>query len=115
VSIESDVLSALSGVPKVYPNAAPQDAAPPYVIYRTQSEPLMTLQGYAGNTKVTFTFEAWAATKAAAMTKRNAVQTAIDAAFSTLAGYREPPEQDTGYDPELDVHMQACAYSFWTT
>lgn len=115
MTIESDIVTALSSVAsgRVYPNAAPQDAAVPFVVYRlVDADPVNTLRGYAGATKSTFAFESWAATKSSAVTIRAAVQTAIDAVYATLAGFREPPGE-SGYDPETDQYMEPCVYSFW--
>lgn len=115
MTIEEDVITAMAAVAsgRVYPNEAPADAAYPLVIVRIiDAQPLMTLLGYAGHTKSVIDFESWADTRAAAVTTRLAVQAAIDAAFPTLGGVRESPDE-SGHDPEHEKFLEPCRYSFW--
>lgn len=110
MSLQSDLITALAAVAggHVYPQAAPQDADFPFVIYKEiASEPLMTFAGYAGSTKTTVVLDCFATTKAAALALSGAVQTALDA-----SGFREPqPASD--YEAQADVFMESVAYSFW--
>jgi hypothetical protein len=115
MTIETDLMTALAAVAggRVRMNETDEKTARPYVIVRLiDQQPLMTLQGYAGSTKSFFEFESWAETKSSAVTTKLAVQAAIDAVFSTLAGYREDPPE-SGFDPDSGLHMEPCRYSFW--
>ena len=121
MSIHSDIVTALAAIAggRVYPDAAPENLAPPLVIYRRVGyEPLMTLQGYANLAKSTFVFECWAAptatvtAKAAALTLAGQVQAAIDAASGLASKWREPVSGDE-YDIETLELMEPVQYSFW--
>jgi hypothetical protein len=114
VTIEAQIVTAVknAGI-AIFPNAAPQDQAAPFVVYRlTDHFELMTLQGPTGDVKDTFTFESWADTKGGAATLKAGVTAAINAAFGTLSGHPEEPGS-SGYDPDSDQHMEPCAFSFW--
>lgn len=120
MTIHADIVTALAAVAsgKVYPDAAPENVEPPLVIYRRIAyEPLMTLQGYAGQAKSTFLFECWAkpttATtgKAAALTLAGQVQAAIDAG-TFGSKWREDVSGDQ-YDIETSELMEPVQYSFW--
>lgn len=115
MSIETDIVTALASVAsgRVYPDAAPQDAALPLVIIkRVSSEPLMTLQGYAGLTKSEFSFECWGSTKSSAVSTRDAVFTAIDAAAGLTIKTREQSGSEE-YEPNTDQYAEVAQYSFW--
>lgn len=117
MTIETSIVTALSSVVsgKVYPKAAPQDTAMPFVIYkRTSYEPIMQLTGPEGTAKSVYVFESWGATQSSAGTTRAAVEAAINAAYATLGGYAEDPGE-SAFDPENDAHMEPCAFSFWHT
>ncbi len=115
MSIQSDVITALAGVAsdRVYPEAAPQDAVLPIVIYkRAHFEPLMTLTGYAGTTKSTFVFECWGTTKAEALSIADSVTAAIDAAAGITIKFREPIGGEN-YESQSDQYVEPVSYSFW--
>ena len=115
MSIQSDIVTALASVAggRVYPEAAPEDAALPFVIYRrTLYEPVMTLTGYAGATRSAFMFECWATTKAVALSTAAAVQSAIEAAAPITTKYREPASGED-FEPASDQYVEPVAYTFW--
>ena len=115
MSIQSDITTALAAVASgaVYPDAAPQDAEYPFVVYRrTGFEPIMTLAGPATNGRSTFVFEAYATTLAGALTLAASVVAAIAAAFP--GAYREPADGEQ-YEPVVDAFMEPAVYSFWHT
>lgn len=115
MSIQSDIVTALAGVAggRVYPQAAPQDAALPFVVYRRVAyEPVNLLGGRADNARSTFTFECWGATLDAALTTAAAVVAAIEAAAALATRYRVDAPGDE-YEPAVDVFMEAVGYSFW--
>ena len=115
MTIQSDITTALASVAsgRVYPDAAPQDAAMPFVVYRrTAFEPIMTLQGAATNARSTFVFEAYATTLAGALTLAASVVAALVAAFP--GAWREAADGET-YEPVIDAFMEPAVYSFWHT
>lgn len=119
MSIQSDIITALiGGSPqvadgRVYPQAAPQNAALPLVVYRrVNSEPLMTLLGYAGTTKHIFVFECWASTYAAALSLADSVRGAIESAAALQPCYREQGDPDD-YEPAVDQFVEPVLFSFW--
>jgi hypothetical protein len=117
MSIQSDIKTALAGIAgnRVYPEAAPENATLPLVVYRkTGAEPLMTLQGYAGMTRFSFVFECWARTYAEAITLADQVRTAIEAAAALKPQYRDFADPDD-YEPAVDQFLESVAYSFWHT
>lgn len=115
MSIQSDIKTALTGIAsnRVYPEAAPDNASLPLVVYRkVSSEPLMTLQGYAGTTRFVFVFDCWARTYQEAMTLADSVRTAIEAAAALKPLTREPADPDD-YEPSVDQFVEPVLYSFW--
>lgn len=119
MSIQSDIITVLTGGSpqvadgRVYPQAAPQDAVLPLVVYRkVSSDPLMTLGGYAGMTKSAFVFECWAGTYAAAMTLADSVRSAIESAEALKPCYREQGDPDD-YEPSVDQFVEPVLFSFW--
>lgn len=115
MSIQSDIKTVLASVAggRVYPEAAPDNAALPLVVYRkVSSEPLMTLQGYAGTTRFVFVFDCWARTYLEAMSIADSVRTAIEAAAALKPLTREPADPDD-YEPAVDQFVEPVLYSFW--
>jgi len=121
MTIHSDIVTALAGVAsgQVYPDAAPENVEPPLVIYRRLAyDPLMTLQGYAGQARSTFLFECWGkptssiTAKASALALAASVQSAIDGAAGLTIKYREPVSGDQ-YEVETLELMEPVQYSFW--
>lgn len=115
MSIQSDITTALAAVAsgQVYPDAAPEDAAMPFVVYRRIGyDPVMTLQGAADAARSTFVFESYATTLNGALTVAAAVVAAIVAAFP--GAYREPGDGED-YQPVVDAFMEPVTYSFWHT
>lgn len=119
MTIEADIVTALAAVAggRVFPEAAPEKYALPMVIYVADGhEPLMTLGGFEGTTKSTFTFECYGNTKAEALTTAVAVKAAIDAALTTTlkTGFRLPVSKDA-YESTTMEFMEPVSYSFWHT
>jgi len=115
MSIQSDIKTALAAVAsgRVYPEAAPDNAALPFVVYRkVAADPLMTLQGYAGQTRFTIVFDCWARTYAEAITLADQVRTAVEAAAALKPQYREPADPDV-YEPSVDQFVEPVVYSIW--
>lgn len=115
MSIQGDIVTALAGIAgdRVYPDAAPQDASMPFVIYRrVVKDPLMTLAGYAGSTRSSYLFESWATTKAESDAVSAAVVAAIEAAVAITTKYREPVSAEE-YEPQVDSFMEPVQFSFW--
>jgi len=113
MSIQSQIVTALAAVAggRVYPQAAPQDAAKPFVVYRTAaSEPVMTVHGYAGLTRSQFVFDCWAGTALSALDTADAVRVALE--IPTLTWVRETAPEN-GYSPESDEFSESVTYSFW--
>lgn len=110
MTVKSDVITALVGI-TVYPGAAPQDAAKPFVVYKVAPNvPVTTIHGTTPITGHEFTFECWAASALAAETLAASVRAAIDS--STLVAERIPAPED-GYDPEVDEYVEPVAYRIW--
>lgn len=119
MSAQSDIVLAFMGSPlplaheRVYPEAAPQDAQRPFVVFRkVAADPLMTLQGYSGQTHYIFAFESWAATYLGAMQQADLIRVAIEASLALQPLYRQPTEPD-GYEPAVDEFVETVLYSFW--
>lgn len=114
MTIETDVVSVLTaaGVTAVYPSAAPQDAAKPFVVYRVaKAQPITTIHGTTVITGSDFVFECWAANVEGARTLASSVRTAIDASV-TLTKERIAAPED-GYDPDVDEYVEPVSYRFW--
>ena len=116
MSIQSDIISALSAVAsgRVYPQAAPQDAAMPFVIYRRLSqEPLTTIHSASVvATRSTFVFECYAETYAEALSTAETVRAAFLAASPTLDVYAVPSSGEE-YAPAIDAYMEPVELGFW--
>lgn len=112
MSLESDVVTALAGVAggRVYPLAAPEKAAKPFVVYKPQANPLVLLNGSIAAHRTLMVFECWGETFASAMSTAAAVQSAL--AASSLRGVAVDPPED-GYDPQVDEYVRPVAYNFW--
>lgn len=116
MSIQSDIVTALSGVASgnVYPEAAPQlIALPMVIIVRTAREPLALLTGSAGTAKYTFVFECYDKTKAGAITLADSVRAAIVAAISTLNTQYEVSVSADQYEAQVNEYMEPVSFSFW--
>lgn len=97
----------------VFHKAAPQHASVPFTVYRAvESEPLNTLEGYAGITRTDFAFESWALTQQAANAMRDSVASAVRSA--SLNSY-QLPGGESAFDDMTNNHMAPCAFSFWHT
>lgn len=115
MSIQSDIVTALSAVAggRVYPQAAPQEAALPFVVYRRVAyEPVNLLAGAATNARSTFTFECWGASLDSALTTAAAVVAAVNAAATLASRYRVDAAGDD-YEPVVDAFMEPVSFSFW--
>lgn len=114
MSIQSDIVTALAGVAggRVYPQAAPEDAAMPFVIYRRVSQtPLTTLQGFEGNINSVFTFDCYASTYAAALALAADVRSGIEGSAALLE-YRDAGSGED-YEPVVDAFMEPVSFGFW--
>lgn len=116
MSIQSDIISALSAVAsgRVYPQAAPQDAAMPFVIYRRVSqEPITTIHDSSVRaTRSQFVFECYAETFAAALDLADTVRAAFLAASPTLDVFPVPSSGEE-YAPAIDAYMEPVELGFW--
>jgi len=115
MTIHSDIVAALASVAsgRVYPDAAPQDAVLPFVVYRRVSkEPLNTLYEATGYVRSSFVFDCWATTKAAAITTAAAVVTAIEAAAALNMAFEEPVTGED-YEPAVDQFVEPVQFGFW--
>lgn len=113
MSIQSDIVTALSAVAsgRVYPQAAPQDAAMPFVVYRrVASEPINTIHGTIAATKSTFVFECWAADYSSALTLSDALKAAV---VASALDYTNEPSAADEYEPTADSFMDPVTYGFW--
>jgi len=123
VSIHSDIIEALeysdvaSG--NVFPDAAPETAVPPLVIYRrTVYEPIMTLQGPEGTIRSEFVFECWGTksvsetAKASALALAASVRAAIESSADLWSKY-EVPASGEMFEPATLEMMEPVIYSFW--
>jgi hypothetical protein len=123
MSIQSDVVTALSGVVggRVYPEAAPQDIVLPMVIYTRKSrDPLSTLLGATGDVNSEIVFECYAKTKLEALDVADDVRAAIVAARSSVLGgsgvlpvQYEMPVSTEDYTPETMEYMEPVGFGFW--
>lgn len=115
MSLQSDFITALAAVASgdVYPQAVPEDAELPFVVYRILNKnPLTTIDSANHNTQWLVSFECYADTYAGALTLAGTVKTAIEA--SSLVYYEESaPGED--YEPLLDCYMEPVFYGFWHT
>lgn len=113
MSVQSEIVTALAAVAggRVFPQAATADAVKPFVIYKNNgSEPVMTINGYAGITRTSFTFDCWGATAQSALDTAASLRTALE--ISSFKWVREPTP-DNGYDSESDEYVEPVVYSFW--
>lgn len=120
MSILADIVTALNvvgitslvGAEGVYTDALPQDKTLPAItISRTALEELMTLGGPEGTKNSVYMFACWAPRKLDAMTLRDAVCTAMEAA-SIPNRYRVPNDEDP-FIEETDQFCERVSYSFW--
>jgi hypothetical protein len=118
VSIQSDIVAALNGSPitsagsRVYPQAAPQDASLPFVVYRRLSqEPIGTIHNAAPiATKSVFVFECYATSYQGALTLADEVRASIQA--SSVEAYPSPSSGEE-YAPAVDEFMEPVQYEIW--
>ena len=115
MSLESDIYDALVGVAsgQVYPQIAPEDAEPPFVVWRILNrQPITTLNSYHGTTRYSILFEAWADSYDAALSLADEVRDAIEA--SALVQFRESAS-GADFEPVLDAFMEPVFFGFWYT
>ncbi len=113
MSIQSDIVTALSAVAsgQVYPQYAPDDIEPPFIIYRILSKtPLTTLDDTEPLINFIVAFEAYAESYQAALTQSAAVETAIE--NSGLTYYKSSSPGDD-YIPLIDGFMEPVFFGFW--
>lgn len=112
MSIETDLAKLLrdAGV-QAFLQSVPQDVARPFTVIRTaDSEPLMTLDGYAGITRTDFVFDSWADSATDAISQRNAVLAAIR---GSNLNQSQLPSGDNAFDDRAAEYLEACAFSIW--
>lgn len=123
MSIESDIVTALSGV-QMYPvGEIPEDAMPPLVAYRrTLRETVNAMEGPYGLVHSEFTFECWGektdsvSAKAASLTLAAQVRSQMEASATLKANYRfEIPTPGDLYEAEVLEIMEPVSYSFHHT
>jgi hypothetical protein len=123
MSIHSDIVDALGYTNvangNVYPDAAPETALPPLVIYRRSVyDPLMTLQGPEGTARSEFVFECWGAksavqtAKASALALASEVRNAIESSVDIWSKY-ELTATGEQFEQETLEMMEPVIYSFW--
>ena len=128
MSIESDIITALSGVAggRVYPvgevpenllaNTATQKT---FVAYRRLSyDPVMTLAGPEGDARSQMLFECWGGKTASTSAKQSALSLAasVRAAINAAAGLTRKYEvQVSGedFEPETLEVMEPVLFDFW--
>ena len=107
------IVTALTAVAsgQVYPQYAPDDIEPPFVIYRILSKtPLTTLDDTETLINFVVAFEAYAETYQEALTASAAVESAIEA--SALNYYKDSSPGDD-YIPLIDGFMEPVFFGFW--
>lgn len=113
MSIYTDMLAVLAGLAgdRIYPKAAPQECAHPFIVWRRDSsEPTVTVHGTTVATKSLFVFECWADTYLGALELSDQVRAAIEA--SSLESFMETNPGDE-YEPQIDSYMEPVAIGFW--
>ncbi len=115
MSLQSDIVTALAAVAsgQVYPQFAPADVDPPFVVYRiTNKDPLQTLSGGTVEVNSIVEFDCYAETYSGALTLAESVKTAITA--TSLVFYESTSPGET-YEPDADIFMEPVYYGFWHT
>ena len=93
MSAETDLYAALSASSalativgsRIYPDAIPEDQAPPAVVYqRANTAPVVTINGVALAEEVRFSITAWAKTRATADSAADAIAAAVVAAVAAI-------------------------------
>lgn len=85
-----------------------QGAARPFIVFtRTATERTRTLDGVVRAVQVTLELQCWADTRASAEAVAEAAQTAIEAAYQTVAN------RSAGYDADLDLEAALLTVSWW--
>lgn len=119
MSVESDIYSALTGYAglsalvstRVYPQVIPDGATLPAVAYqRVGTEPVQTLHGTVPAARARFSFSAWAATYADALSVIAQVRAALLAAAAFEAVYEF--EVDL-FDEESRRSGRIADFSIW--
>lgn len=113
MSLQSSLVTVLSAIAggRVYPQAAPQDAALPFVIYRRASrEPTQCIDGTLAATRSVMVFECYATGFDAALTLAASVRAAIQASALT---WTDDPGPGEDYEPVIDGYMEPVHYAFW--
>lgn len=112
MSFQSDLMTALSAVAggRIYPQAAPENAAYPLVNYRILNKsPIATIDGVVHATDYQVVFECWAKTYASALSTAESVRAAVIASGLNYSPTEEPGED---YEPQVDSYMEPVYYIF---
>lgn len=114
MSLQSDIITALAGVAggQVYPQYAPDDVEPPFVIYRILGKtPLTTLDDTETLIQFVVAFEGYAESYQEALTLSAAVVSAIE--VSGIDHYYKDSSPGDDYIPLIDGFMEPVFFGFW--
>lgn len=113
MSAETDLYATLSASSalativgsRIYPDAIPEDQAPPAVVYqRANTAPVVTINGVALAEEVRFSITAWAKTRATADSAADAIAAALVVADHQAADRAAGIDPDTGlFATSVDV------------
>src|SRR5688572_10556499 len=115
MTIRDDIIAAMktAGADAFY-HEAPQHATQPFIVFKqAESEPLNTLDGYAGITRTAFVFDAWAQTPEEAEALRDLAVTTILANTGSLANHASLPAGENAKDTDTNSYMETCSFSIW--
>lgn len=117
--LETKIYSALSGNAtvavkvgsRIYPVVMPQDPTLPAITYqRIASEPVNTLEGYAGLENVHISVMSWATGYLTAKELAEDVHVALNGATAFKALLVSDLD---GFDPDVNLYVAAQDYSCW--
>jgi len=113
MSAETDLFSALSASSalativgtRIYPDAIPEDKAPPAVVYqRANTSPVTTINGITLAEEVRFSITAWSKTRAQADSAADAIAAALVVANHQAADRSAGIDTETGlFATSIDV------------
>lgn len=102
-------LTALVGT-RIYPDAIPEDATLPAVVYqRASTAPIVSIGGVVFADDVRFAITAWGQTR----TSADAVADEIGQALATSGN--PVVDRSSGYDPEVGLHGVTVDVDWWQT
>jgi len=113
MSLQSELMIALAAVAggQIYPQMAPAEIEPPFVVYRILAkEPLGLLSGGAASVRYSIAFECYGTSYQEALTTAAAVSAAIDASDLTTFHEASPGED---YIFDADEFMEPVFVGIW--